>query len=502
MITDRKLFICLLGFFAGPVLGLFGCASVGGQQQVIAVDSHPRGLDFSFKESHKGESLDKTPATVMVERKRALKLKLSSGDFQTDVELKCRFRTGTVLLGNAPVSLLFIQNPAAALVFYSTLLGVDLLTGAAFECPYAATPTLELPAAVAAELTPKCNHVLILPPPQNADLKLEQGLIQEAQDYAQRMTQGCVKFVSQTAASGALIKSSIQDSPIEAIFSEATERKWAQLLRDTGATQAVDVHVDAHGEKFTIVTFSLWDLYKKEPISSFKKTYRSENFEKLKGGFLSSALGNVLKLVPNSIAVSQSSPSLNIQSVTPFKSEKIGKKSSLLGLVTITSVEHPDQFSEWDGDFQISPSLYFDSIRHSVSSSSEMTQLGASQNIEDEQQFRGYAFNLPVDGVLSLHTPAGAFRVFIGFGLGSYYSTARPLVGDQFKLFPLAHAGLDWVAYFGENFFAQLGAHAFSRGRQNIEQRGGYQLFGWNSTVLGVGYFFPGSRGMLASLFN
>lgn len=483
-------------------IGLAGCASVGGQQQVVAVDSSPRGLEFSFNSLNQVRPNDSTPAAVMVDRRRALNLRIGSGDFQKTLDFKCDFRAGTVLLGNAPVSLLLIQNPAAALVFYSALLGIDLLSGAAFECPYSVSPVIELPAAVESELPSTCHSVLVLPPARNSDIKLEQGLIQEAQEYAQRMVEGCVQFVSQTTTTGALIKSSIEESSIESIFSPASERKWAQFLRDTGATRAVKVQVDEHGDKFTIVTFSLWDLYKREKISSFKKTYRSENFEKLKGGLLSSAVGRVLKLIPNSIAVSQSSPSLNIQSATPFKSELIGRKSSLLGLVTITSVEHPDQFDEWDGDFQISPSLYFDSIRHSVSPSESKSIAGSVLDLSETQQFRGYAINLPMDGVLSLHTPAGAFRVFIGFGLGSYYSTARPASDESLKLFALAHGGADWVAYFGDKFFAQVGLHAFSRGRKYIEQRGNYQLNGWNSAVVGFGYFFPGSRGMLASLFN
>jgi hypothetical protein len=502
MMTRRSSFIffCLSLFF---LMGcLTGCASVGGQQQVIAVDSSPRGLDFSFKSYRKSGAKDTTPAAVMVDRRRSLNLSLGSGEFQKTVDVKCDFRTGTVLLGNAPVSLLLIQNPAAALVFYSALLGIDLLSGAAFECPNGVSPVVELPTAVESELSPKCDRVLVMPPDRNSDLKLEHGLIQEAQEYAQRMAEGCIEFVSQAVTSGALIKSSIQLGSLESIFSMANERKWAQLLRDTGATKAVDVHVDEHGEKFTIVEFTLWDLYKKNKVASFKKTVKSENFEKLKGGILSSAVGKVLKLIPNSIAVSQSSPSLNIQSTSAFRSERLGSKSSLLGLVTITSVEHPDQFDEWDGDFQVGPSLYFDSIRHTVSSAEPTGLTNSDQVTNESQQFKGYAFNLPVDGVLSLHTPAGAFRVFIGFGLGSYYSTARPLVDEKLKLFALAHGGLDWVAYFGDNFFAQVGLHAFSRGQKHIEQRGSYQLYGWNSTVVGFGYFFPGSRGMLASLFN
>lgn len=502
--------LLLLALIPASIAGVIGCASVGGQSQVLVVDSQPRGLEFEVKNSQRVEPKVRTPAAVMVERRRTLDLKIGFGDFQTNLELKCRFRTGTVLLGNAPASLLLIQNPAAALVFYSTLLGIDLLTGAAFDCPAAVSPALDLPPAVASELTPTCSRVLVIPPAQNSDLKLEQSLIDEAKEYAKRMGSACVDFVSQTTATGALIKSSIQDGSVRSVFADAGERKWAQLLRDSGANQAVDIQIDPHGDKFTVVTFSLWDLYTKKQISSFKKTFRSENFEKLKGGILSTALGRVLRIVPNSIVVSQSKPTLNIESNVQYTSSLIGTRSSLLGLLSISSVEHPDQFDEWDGAFQISPSLYFDSIRHTVRPSLPIVETSSDGAIAgdgavtsvSQQQFRGYAFNLPIDGVLSLHTPAGAFRVFIGYGLGSYYSTAYPRPKNQLKLFGLAHAGLDWVAYFADNFFVQLGAHAFSRGQDQIEQRGEFALNGWNSTVLGVGYFFPGSRGMLASLFN
>ena len=483
----------------------FGCATIGGTAQSVAIDTEPRGMQVSINSSPRSDN-PLTPLALSTSRESKLKLTYHVDVFQKSVLVKCHVRYGTVFAGNIPLALMSIANPLLAGILYGSFVGIDFASGAAYECPFLLRHSLDVPSALEDQLIEPCHKVLLMPSEMSFDLTLNAALLDEAKAFAARSNKDCVDFVSPLTASDAMSRSSLSGVNLSELFAGKMDRKLAQLLRDTEAHQAVELKISKHTMKLMSVSFKLWDLYSGQVVSSFVKTISNEKFERLKGGVGSWVLGQSIKLVPNSIALLGSRPVLTLRQGVQVSQKPIGGASSVFGLLTATSVQHPDQFDAWGGDFQFGPSFYFDSLRNEV-------ELQVSQNTSDQnnsiatldpqrREFRGYALNIPIDATASLHTPAGAFRVFVGYGLGSYLPTSASSPDRSVKFFGIAHFGSDWVAYMSHNLFFQTGFHGFARSQSAIETQGPHDLYGWTSFMLGIGYYFPGSQGFIESIVS
>ncbi|NBO38386.1 hypothetical protein EBU99_07360 [bacterium] len=499
----RLLFFVFLACFLVTVI--LGCASIGGTSQAVSVDSDPRGLFVSVNASP-DKNDPRTPFSATLPRSSKLKLNFHFDEFEKIKTVDCHFRYGTVLGGNLPFALFTLSNPLSAALWYGSAIGLDVITGAGFECPFQVSHDLDVPEALSNEIAEKCPLVLLMPPETDGDLSLSSALLEEAKAFAKRANQqSCIEFVSPTVASAALKRSRLANVSVKEILKNDFARKRSQLLRDSEANLAVEMEVSSSTAKTVLVKFSLFDLYDGREKASFKKSFSRSGFEKLKGTWVSRVLGQSLSLIPNSIAFLNSYPTLQLTPDDRTTSERIGGRSSLMGLLSLTSVQHPDQFSDWDTSFQFGPELFFDAIRHRVVLNSDNAQdPGDSKSAlktSIEREFRGYAMTLPVDGIVSFHTPAGAFRIFVGYGPALYLSTSNTSENHAIKMYGIGHFGSDWVAYMSSHLFFQLGLHAFNRGKDNfIEKQGQIALGGWLTTTFGVGYYIPGTQGYVESL--
>lgn len=489
----------------GLLLATSACATVGGKSQAIAVDSEPRGLSVAIDSTPHGEDAQ-TPFAASVERKSKLNLTYHSDHFSKMQRVDCDVRYGTVLAGNVPLALLstlFSSSPLLATVFYGVFVGADFATGAAYECPYLVHHSIDVPQSIEDELFESCKKVLMLPPKAVTDLSLSAALLDDGKSFAKRSNEECVEFVSPVTASDALRRSLLNDVGVKNLLAPEMGRQLAQLLRDTGAHQAVEIQPVRRTQKLHTVKFVLWDLYAGQVTSSFEKNLSNEKFETLKGGLGSWVLAQSIRLIPNSVALLGASPELIVQKEFVDQQRAIPGRSSLFGLLTATSVQHPDQFGTWGGDVSIGSSFYFDALRNEVNISVNKSEPIASGEAEvaevQRKEFRGYALSVPFDITGSLHTPAGAFRLFVGYGLAGYLPTSSTATQSALKIYPVAHSGCDWLAYMSSNVFFQLGLHVFYSGSP-IEKQGLVEMKGWSSGFLGVGYYFPGSQALVESI--
>lgn len=480
---------------------LFGCATIGGTKQYIAFDSQPRGLDLSVN----GEVAGKTPVTFAVERSSELRLTFGSGGFTSGGLVDCEFRYGTVVLGNLGMAAFALANPSLAGLLLAGGIGVDYFTGNAFQCPYLVKQTLSVPEAVVTETQEVCAPVLVIPPNVGTrDLSLSYALMDEAKEFVRRFDDECVIFVSPADMVAAMRRSSMEGKLFSELFGKNRERQLVQILRDTQATRGVDIVLGDHSRGQVEVEFRLWDLYTKKKVSSFKKKFSRQSFESLQGSLLMQTLGRSLRLLPNSFALSVSTPSPNYKTSISYKKTNI-KNQSRVGLVSVTSVLHPDQYETWDVDFEFGPSLYFDSIHNRVSID-ESTPDGRAFISENPDaalplDFRGFGLAIPLDGVISFVTPAGAWRGFLGMGTGFYKATSRDSESRRLKNFPLVHVGMDWIAYMAQNVFLQTGFHNFiSSSRGSLDKSKYFNFSSWSSFSVGVGYYFPATQGYLEAL--
>lgn len=485
------------------LLALFGCATVGGTQQTIAFDSRPRGLNLAVN-SYISGSEPKTPFTDEVKRARQLTLSYYSGDFVKNVKINCKYRYGTSLLGNLAMAAATYVYPVLAGVVFATGVGLDFLNGSAFECPRMISAEVDLPEAVKSELQESCAPVLILPPKlAEDDIGLSYSLMAEGQEFIKRFDRSCNSFVSPSDTVAALKRSSFNGSKFDELFQIEMEKKLVQILRDTKAARGVDMSLVRQTRTQIEIQFKLVDLYTKKEISSFKKNFSKQKFERLKSGWFRQTLGQSLRLLPNSFALSAASPKLTIEPRIPVRDELI-QRDSLVGLLSVTSVKHPDQYDTWDVGFEAGPSLFFDSLHNRITVDEKQTEGEAFLKLNPEaigsNDFTGYALSVPFDASLSFHTPAGALRGFLGLGLGLYKSTSEQSVNRTLQAYPLAHVGVDWVAYMSKNVFFQVGMHGFgSVNKVILDQRKFVGFRNWVSISVGVGYFFPDTQGYLES---
>jgi hypothetical protein len=489
-----------------PVYSMMtSCATLGGRTQPVAIDTAPRGVSVAINAPAQPED-PRTPLALNVSRGHALELEYHHDAYRRKIEVGCKVRFGTVFGGNLPLGLLAVSEPLSALLVYGTAVGLDFLTGAAFECPNHIQHTLSVPEALQEHIPNKCARVLIHFPDIEPDLSLKAALVEEAKSFAKRVEQECVEFVPASVSADALQRSMLETVSVKQIFNAEMGFKLSQLLRDTGAVKAIEMRIEQQTDSVVTVSFSLWDLYSKEAENTYRKNFKREKFEKLKGGVVSQFLGRSLKLLPNSIALSASNPSLTLANNIPTQSQRTSGKSSLFGLVSVASVQHPNQYDAWDAGFQFGPSLYIDSISHEVRVDRELASRAEIAALSEKDQqtriFRAFALTVPFDAVISFHTPAGAFRLFLGYGPMAYFPTSKSADSLDERYLGASHAGLDWVAYFSDNIFFQVGAHAISRAKSPIDEQGAFRLMGWEAASLGVGYYFPATAGYVESLLS
>lgn len=480
---------------------LLGCATIGGSRRHTSFDSQPRGFDLIVN----GEVAGKTPVTFAAERSSTLKLKYRSGDFSSVSSVDCKFRYGTVLLGNLGLAAFALANPQFAGLLLVGAIGTDYFTGNAFECPFLVSESVNPPEAVSTEIDEKCAPVLVIPPyAGKGDVSLSYALMDEAKEFVRRFDSDCAIFVSPADMVAAMRRSSMEGKLFSELIGKHRERQLVQILRDTQATRGVDVVLAEPAGGQVEVEFRLWDLYSKKQVSSFKKKFSRESFASLQSNLWVQTLGRSLRLLPNSFALSASTPSPQYKTSIPYNDTPI-KNGGFAGLLSLTSVLHPDQYETWDVDFEFGPSLYFDSIYNRVSIDGNTSEgrafISENPDAAASRDFRAFALAIPVDGVVSFVTPAGAVRGFFGLGTGFYKATSRDSESRRLRNFPLVHVGADWVDYISQNVFLQLGVHGFgSLNKVALDRSRYFDFTTWNSVSFGVGYYFPATQGYLESL--
>ncbi|MEY4065095.1 MAG: hypothetical protein RIR26_1303, partial [Pseudomonadota bacterium] len=321
---------------------IFGCATVGGKTQPVAVDSDPRGVRLAIGTAPE-EDDPQTPLALTIPRDKKLNLIFHWGGVEKKYVVPCQFRYGTVLGGNLALGLLAASHPLGALLLYGSLVGTDVFSGAAYECPYQISKVVSFPQTIENDIVEKCRKILLLPPETEGDAVLALALIDEAKKFAKRSARECVEFVTMSDQADAFKRSSLDGLSLKELTSREQQRRLAQLLRDTQALAAVEMSWKSQTEKSVEVQFDLWDLHRGRIESTIRGNFPQEKFNALRGGTKGWLLGQSLKLIPNSVAFLGGSRNLNLKVDFPVIENPLGKGQGILGLLSLTSVPHPDQ---------------------------------------------------------------------------------------------------------------------------------------------------------------
>ncbi|HEY1101300.1 MAG TPA: hypothetical protein VGF99_20345, partial [Myxococcota bacterium] len=124
-------------FVAFFVVVLDGCATAASREQLVSIDSSPRGAHVVDDD---GAVLGTTPVLLQQPRAAWQHYTVQFGDDDTQpVRLTCEARTGFLVADAIPALPLLVLPPPLNVVGYvaasATLAGIDSADGAIFECP-------------------------------------------------------------------------------------------------------------------------------------------------------------------------------------------------------------------------------------------------------------------------------------------------------------------------------------------------------------------------------
>ncbi|MEN9530105.1 MAG: hypothetical protein RI932_1978, partial [Pseudomonadota bacterium] len=145
------------------------CATLGGRNQPVAINTEPRGVAVAINSPAAAED-PQTPLALNVSRGSALELEFHHDAYSKKMRVDCQVRLGTVFGGNLPLGLLGLPGTVPALLLYASAVGLDFLTGSAFECPHQIEHTLAVPESLEDGISEKCSRILIHAPALEPDL--------------------------------------------------------------------------------------------------------------------------------------------------------------------------------------------------------------------------------------------------------------------------------------------------------------------------------------------
>jgi hypothetical protein len=273
----------------GLALALSACGTLSGRTQRVAVDASPRGGAVRDAAQPKAPPLASTPAVVELERARTQALVFEAppaaeaGDAPAPqvVEVECDFRWRVAGLGNTPFLLATLAQFG---VGYVLAVGVDLWTGAAWDCPQLVRPP--------GSGTDGARRLFVLPPDHD-DVAVQDALVASFA-AAVRPSLGADETVLSPRDHRALLERIGAPRRLAML----PRHRLNTLLAGTGATHVVSLRWRT-AETGTVFSGELLDGYRggTTPVVGLEGP-RVETPE----GFTWQTLFQYLHFIPNSVA--------------------------------------------------------------------------------------------------------------------------------------------------------------------------------------------------------
>lgn len=460
-----------------------GCATVGGTRQYVSIDSEPRGLELEHVDD--GTTLGRTPVFLHLKRRKDHVLAVRAPDgFKKSARLQCNYRWRGSALGNAVLSVGGVTVPGA-LLLWGTSVGVDFATGAAWGCPDAFNIRTDEPNG------PAACRVYAVAPPRHDDVSVAQLV---AKRWTERLaqTETCASVASQESVNELLGRFGF-DHAIEMDVAKVPRHRLNEIGYRANATHLV-TFTTPDDQQVLETTPTLHDLHSLEsetdaPLSVDTSGVVSRNP-------VVRWLGRHMSLLPNAVAFA---PSLKTLDFVPRgeTTGAIGVKStgsvltSVLANWTVGWVEHPDRYGAWAVDVGFGPGAY-------VGYNARELTLPGSRGEQPTKVGALHAIAL-YDGSLVFHTPVGALSGSVGLGLGgAFHWENGTYQGVGLRGYAIIEAG--WTAFVTDHVFVKLAIVGYGPTSPELEGDG-YALSGWSQTSLTIGWFMPGFRRQVRSLF-
>lgn len=456
--------ICRLLFVTLAFLS--GCATIGGRDEVLSVDSSPRGAVAVVD----GERIGPTPAFADVHRSRHHSVRLedpATGKLLAMQQKTCNVRWITSVIGNSVVA--FISPPIAL-----AGLGVDLLTGAAFDCRGAIKVNF---VADAAKLRPAC-HTYLVAPPEHPDAAVSRQVRMLWLQAARKTLAPCDRIVREADADDAFgyINLTNRDTSALAHLTRAHANVLGQAVH---ADRLVIVHEDIAGKPPRIKP-EIVDLHSLERHFEKSIDVAPRTAEELDRSSRPSWLLYSVSLIPNAVMYG---PSRMIRHLRPPVGETIVNERErttlpqLLSFIGINTIDHPLGFGEWDATLRLYPSL--DAGVWDL----DMT-MRSDAGLEHHTSVKTVYFQGLFNLALSAYTPVGIFGAAVGAGPLPYWVfEERP----KFQVKGSFGYEYSWTFFSSRNVFvwAAWEEHEI---RGELETKG-FRARRWAESTINVGYF-------------
>ena len=464
----------------GPYLLLFvvlleACGTLGGLHEVVSVDSEPRGLEV-FEGT---KSIGLTPFFYNMRRARQHRLLVRRPEAQAlmPYPVACSFRWQVEVFGSGFLATLNILAVPAAVT-------VDLLTGAAFDC------RSEFFIALAEEDEPQlasgCHRFLIVPP-RHPDERVSDDLVNIWVKGVTARLKRCDTILPYRDSKRRLSYFGIDHAHVPSFF-DVDRDITNQIGFRTGATDVVYLDYSAAAAEVT-VTPTVYDLHRRAVVPAEQWIAKGSEPLSLRPEGLLAKVFEAVRFLPNSVSYGVTDSLLGAKLKRGQQREVVERDTipRYLAGFSLSSVDHPAAFHDWDVGFQIYPSVEFDYIDRKI-------------RIVDEPSyvFQFMRTTSPLNASVTFHTPIGALSY--SYGIGPVIQVGKDSSGTWARSLDVAAVSeFSYIAFMSENLFLELSNTHLQVSRKianefvEIASRS-------QESYLGIGYYMPWARSLVRGL--
>ncbi len=464
-----------------------GCATLAGRSETLSIDSETRGTIVKVPEA--GDDVQKrTPFFMKLGRAQQHTFTLQSGTTSQEMKLPCRFRWVPTLVGNLPLTLLgSLTNPLGMLLPYGVGLGIDLVSGAAWQCDsriVLQNPAEQTHAQVLEEPSqPQPCDALAFIAVNVKDSATALAYEEAWRQYRGKNTSRCEKLINHDKCDGALSRHGLQIVDANALHNRLS-KQGLKVAFEAGAThfllvstEEVNSILNFHAEKVDAHTLRTVETI--DWVQALPSGYSSDQ-----KSLWQKSIPQLLGLVPNSLGLTTG----QIKFWTPHgeSTSTIAQNQHLTGLI-LTRVQHPDQYSPWDMAFDWFPdgSLQYITLTETASPFSK-TKLEKP----DYRAARAINASSNLSGQVTAHTPIGAISFHGGLGALALVTRRDGERAWTPSIAPYFTAGLIFRAFPHERIFVQAEFQKTSPLTKSLTL-GERRISGVTTTSFGIGTYLP-----------
>jgi hypothetical protein len=459
---------------------LAGCATLGGNHQLVSVDSDPRGASATLEGEPRPAGT--TPFYLRLQRVPSERIVYESNGKKQTVAVDCSFRWWVELLGNGVLGVLAPEVAAAGVL-------IDLATGAAFECPDAIIASF--PGRAPAEGLPQSRYCrrYVVAPPLHIDSAMSDKLAEIWKERAERALKGCDDFVAPKLAQGVFDLLGIGNRD-ELTLERLDLERLHYLGAETGATHLVILDYTVVGDEIHFNP-KIYDLHRGASVEIpglAVSTSGGKGVSVSNGAWLAYWTFSAL---PNSLTYGYSGSQFGVEGRGAWKDvrqeEPKPTLANVLSNLSLTTVEHPQAHGAWDYGLSAYPSVELFSHATRVFLRRDD---GAEKNYSLTAQYAAPMYHVAATG----HTALGAVQ--IAFGGGSYFGRSQAgKAPSHYVLGSLLSTEASYTAFLTNTLFFYAGVAIYRASPPVAEPHDEVRLKReFNEVFARVGYYFPALR--------